>query len=103
MLPRQAAVKNGDKLRTSSWAANSRPSLPTVKVTIREVRELETGEPCSNDRFNFASFAASLDEFFFNFTAFSTRSLVLNERLNMTAVGGGVLTLKLILGIGGVD
>lgn len=35
-----AAAKNGDKERTSSCAAKSRPSLPTVKVTIGEVRVL---------------------------------------------------------------
>src|SRR5215469_14041916 len=38
--PLQAVAKNGDAERTSSWAAKSRPSLPTVKVTIGEVRVL---------------------------------------------------------------
>jgi hypothetical protein len=85
MGPRKAVVKNGDMERTSSCAAKSRPSLPMVKVTIREVRELETGE-LSNDFFNFASFASRSREDFFNFVAFSTRSLVRNERLNMAAV-----------------
>lgn len=113
MDPRHAVVKNGDTARTSSWAANNRPSVPTVKVTIREVRELvqapvsyypqarkipksgkapahaylETGE-LSNDFFNFANFASRSREDFFNFVAFSTRSLVRNERLNMAAVSG---------------
>lgn len=101
-------MKNGDRERTSSWAAKSRPSLPTVKVIIGEVRELfahplvhahlvcdaqATYLPgdklCSKDRCIFASFAGSLADFF-NFAAFSTRSFDLKERLNMAAAAGCV-------------
>lgn len=39
--PLTAAAKNGDAERTSSWAAKSRPSLPTLNVTIGEVRVLQ--------------------------------------------------------------
>ena len=35
------AAKKGDVERTSSWAANSRCSGPTQRVTIAEVRVLD--------------------------------------------------------------
>jgi hypothetical protein len=96
-------MKNGDKLRTSSCAANSRPSLPTVKVTIGEVRVLPTGGLRSNDLCNFDNFAGSLDGFF-NFTTFSIRSLVRWEydRLNMIAVLGWCIDVEEGIGMVGI-
>jgi len=80
--------------------------LPTVKVTIGEVRVLPTagaGGLRSNDLCNFDNFAGSLDDLF-DFTAFSTRSLARYEydRLNMVAGWGFCIDVGEGMGTGGI-